>query len=82
MKQIAHGITLKVKNQALDTPEGRLMFAVFDAAMREIFQDKYKKSAKSYLQGYMPHLGLIGVDVEWVKTLFKKSGMDKVIADA
>lgn len=68
----------KIKYQFPDNPEGRLMFAVIEQALKDLTAMKRSKekpipdlliraSAENYLRGPMPHAELVGVSSDWIK---------------
>lgn len=63
----------------IDSPEARLMAEVFIQAVRDGFATDNKADAdeaQRYLDGPMPHVQLLGVDPEWVRSVLQRIGLD------
>ncbi len=74
-KDKARAIVNKVKKQIPSSPEARLMFAVFQSVVIDLFSKAHHRSAAKYMRSNMPHLVMIDIDPEWVRRLFKQSGL-------
>ena len=75
----ARAVLAKVAKQVRDNEEARLMFSVFELAMRDAHitptSREHADTAKQYLASEMVHLGLIGIEVEWVRRLMREAGV-------
>ncbi len=91
MKDIdkAKTIARKVKCQFPESPEGRLMFSIFECAMLDAYRpineketpqaqaenEMIRRSGLKYLSEDMPHCELAGVSSEWIRRLIHESGL-------
>ena len=85
-KRLLKGISNKIKSQVPSSPDHNLFFSIFHGALIDLAPSDrcstcHRASAVNYLSGPMVHLSTIGVDVEWVKRLFKSIELDSVLAD-
>ncbi len=67
---------LKIKCQAVDSPEGKLYYAIIERAGRDLYgcQESERHSAKKYLSSRMPGIEAAGIDFLWVRRLFTEMG--------
>ena len=80
-RAIVKAISKKISSQVDDSPEYKLMFAVFNGALIDMFSMTHtiRDAACLYLSGDMPHLTAIGIDPDWVKRLFDKTDIDVML---
>ncbi len=75
-KEIARAVTNKIKKQMPDNANAKLMFAVFETAVSDLFNKAQKSSAVNYISKEMPHLEIIGIDSAWARGLLVKAGLE------
>ena len=75
-KETAKAVTNKIKKQMPDNANAKLMFAVFEAAVSDLFNKPQKSNALSYLSKEMLHLEIIGIDSAWARGLLIKAGLE------
>lgn len=83
--KIAKVVAKKIGYQFPDTPEGKLMFAILDLAIRDFamtvrrnrvdHDEAIKISAYRYLKGDMEHCQRVGIDPAWVRRVINESGL-------
>ena len=54
-------------------PEGRLMFAIVECAMREYANGNGQ--CRHYLAGSIPHAAICGLDPDWIRHVMNKCGL-------
>jgi hypothetical protein len=67
-----------IRRQVRNTPEHRLMFAVFDRAVQDAVSSipaHQSESAAVYLEGDMFHAVACDLDPEWVRKVLRTSGV-------
>ncbi len=58
----------------VDKPEGKLMFAIVESAIRDAFGIRKIeiRSGNLYIRSSMPHAQICGVDPDWIRSVLKK----------
>jgi len=71
-----------------NSPEANLMFAVFETAARDLvalqrtsYETLSARSARKYINGDMTHLQSIGIDPDWIRSLFKQAGIEHLLKE-
>jgi len=67
-----------IRRQVRNTPENRLMFAVFDRAVQDAVSTipaHQSESAAIYLEGDMRHAQACDLDPEWVREVLTIAGL-------
>ena len=77
-RDLTKAVVAKIKKQVPDSPEGKLMFAIFQNATLDLFNKAHKSSAVMYMKSDMPHLQAIGIEPVWVRRLFEQAGISKL----
>lgn len=75
----ALAVTKKIRYQIPPGPEAKLLFAIFECAVRDYFDrsELHRRSAATYLtQKTIPHLEILGIDTGWAMGLYKKAGCE------
>ena len=79
-------VTKASKQVPPDSSEANLMFAVFETAARDLvalqrttYETLSARSARKYINGNMPHLEAIGIEAEWIRSLFKQAGVEHLL---
>lgn len=77
--KLALAITKKIGYQAPAGPEAKLMFAVFEMAIRDYFDrgERNRIMASRYLTDLpIPHLEILGIDSEWAMNQYRRAGIE------
>ena len=75
---IATHVSKKIRPEFPKTPEGWLMWAVIDRALRDSYSnDRHIRRdtaiAKQYLRGDMPHAEVCGVSSAWIRRVIRRT---------
>ena len=74
-KTLAKAALRKICFQFPETPEGRLMFAIFEQTIMDLFIREHNNSAMVHLYGNIPEASLCGVDPGWIRSVLIKMGV-------
>ena len=70
---VATHVSKKIRPEFPTTPEGKLMFAVVDRALRDAYGCEGRMTGKVYLAGPMPHAEICGVSAAWIRRVIERS---------
>ena len=75
MRDLANAVCKKISYQFPTCPEGKLMFAILEQSILDLYDIGERRTALSHLSGNIPEAQICDVDADWIKRLIKQSGL-------